>query len=152
MWCPFDTKDSAFVRLICDAGHQVISSHISAGQDFYTYQPTEHWDCIISNPPFTGKRKVFERALSFNRPFALIMTNTWLNDAAPKVLFAHKDLQLLMFDKRMEFVQVDGRVSGKVTFSSSYFCWNVLPKQIVMSTLDIPPKSRVPKRQREDMG
>jgi hypothetical protein len=33
------------------------------------------------------------------------MTNTWLNDAAPKQLFKDKELQLLMFDKRMEFIQ-----------------------------------------------
>ena len=39
---------------------------------------------IVSNPPFTNKRKYFERALSFNKPFALIMTNAWLNDSAPK--------------------------------------------------------------------
>jgi hypothetical protein len=148
IWCPFDTDVSAFVRLIRQAGHKVITSHIRSGQDFYTYEPNEHWDCIISNPPFTGKRKIFERALSFNRPFALIMANTWLNDAAPKQLFSHRDLQLLMFDKRIEFLQADGKVSGKVTFSSSYYCWNFLPKQIVMSTLVVPPKPRVAKRQK----
>ena len=64
---------------------------------------------IVSNPPFTDKRKFFERALSFNKPFALIMTN-WLNDSAPKQLFKDKDLQLLMFDnKRMKFVSPDGK-------------------------------------------
>jgi len=62
---------------------------------------------MISNPPFTNKRKYFERALSFNKPFALIMTNTWLNDAAPKQLFKDKELQLLMFDKRMKFISPD---------------------------------------------
>jgi hypothetical protein len=31
------------------------------------------------------------------------MTNTWLNDAATKPLFQHKDLQLLMFHKRIKF-------------------------------------------------
>ena len=28
----------------------------------------------------------------------------------------------------------------KITFSSSYYCYNFLPKQIVMEELDIPPK------------
>ena len=78
---------------------------------------------IISNPPFTNKRKFFERALSFNKPFALIMTNTWLNDSAPKQLFKDKDLQLLMFDKRMKFLIPDGRDNDKITFSSSYICY-----------------------------
>lgn len=147
-WCPFDTEQSHFVKLIRDAGHAVIHSHISESKNFFEWQPTAHWDVMISNPPFTDKRKIFERALSFCKPFALIMSNTWLNDSAPKQLFAERDLQLLMFDKRMEFLQTDGKVNNKITFSSSYYCWNLLPKQIVMATLD-KPKSKAAKRPRE---
>lgn len=136
VWCPFDTEDSEFVKQIRKAGHRVIHSHISEGKDFYTWQPGEHWDCIVSNPPFTGKRRIFERVLGFNKPFALIMSNTWLNDSAPKQLFKEKDLQLLMFEKRMEFIQKDDKPKNKVTFSSSYYCWNMLPKQIIMSSFE----------------
>ena len=133
VWCPFDTKDSEFVKQISNI-NSVVHTHIDNGQDFLTYEPY-HWDVIVSNPPFTNKRKFFERALSFNKPFALIMANTWLNDAAPKQLFKDKDLQLLMFDKRMEFIQPNSTTSGKITFSSSYYCWNFLPKQIIMEQL-----------------
>lgn len=134
VWCPFDKENSEFVKLIKEQGHKVIVSHIDYGQDFYDYEPDEHWDCIISNPPFTNKRKIFERALSFEKPFALIMSNTWLNDSAPKLLFMEKDLQLLMFDKRMMFSN-NGVILDKITFSCNYFCWNFLPKQIVMKKL-----------------
>ena len=133
VWCPFDTEDSEFVKQISQQ-NEVIYSHIKYGQDFFTYEP-DQWDVIVSNPPFTNKRKFFERALSFNKPFALIMTNTWLNDSAPKQLFTDKDLQLLMFDKRMKFILPDGRDNSKITFSSSYYCWNFLPKQIIMEHL-----------------
>lgn len=136
IWCPFDKEDSEFVKQIREMGNKVIATHIDNGQDFYTYEPTEHWDCIISNPPFTNKRHIFERALSFNKPFALIMSNTWLNDSAPKQLFQNKDLQLLMFDKRMKFKN-NGEIQNKITFSSSYYCWNFLPKQIIMEELKI---------------
>lgn len=132
VWCPFDKEDSLFVKLIKENGNKVIFSHLDYNQDFYLYEPDEHWDCIISNPPFTNKRKIFERALSFNKPFALIMSNTWLNDSAPKQLFKDKELQLLMFEKRMKFVKPDGTIENKITFSSSYYCWNFLPKQIIM--------------------
>ena len=134
VWCPFDTKESEFVKQISNQ-NSVVYSHISLGQDFFTYEPY-HWNIIVSNPPFTNKRKFFERALSFNKPFALIMTNTWLNDSAPKQLFKNKDLQLLMFDKRMKFNNPDGRSNDKITFSSSYYCWNFLPKQIIMENLN----------------
>jgi len=140
VWCPFDTEESEFVKQIGEQ-NEVIYSHISDGCDFLDYAPEYHkWDVIVSNPPFTNKRKFFERALSFEKPFALIMTNTWLNDSAPKQLFKDKDLQLLMFNKRMKFVSPDGRDNDKITFSSSYYCWNFLPKQIIMEELTIPKK------------
>ena len=132
VWCPFDTEESEFVKQIPNN----VYSHINTGQDFFTYEP-DKWDVIVSNPPFTDKRKFFERALSFNKPFALIMTNAWLNDSAPKQLFKDKDLQLLMFDKRMKFNSPDGRPNDKITFSSSYYCWNLLPKQIIMEELNV---------------
>ena len=140
VWCPFDTDESEFVKQI-SLTNQVEYSHIINGQDFFKYEPAQ-WDILISNPPFTNKRKYFERALAFNKPFALIMTNTWLNDSAPKQLFKDKDLQLLMFDKRMKFNQPDGRNNDKITFSSSYYCWNFLPKQIIVRELDIPAKPK----------
>lgn len=134
VWCPFDTASSEFVKQISKT-NKVVYSHIDNGQDFFTYEPI-NWDIIISNPPFTNKRKFFERALSFNKPFALLMSLTWLNDAAPKQLFKHKELQLLMFDKRMKFLN-NGTTQNKITFSSSYYCWNFLPKQLIMENLNV---------------
>lgn len=136
VWCPFDTENSEYVKLIRANGNKVIATHIWNGEDFYSYEPEEHWDCIISNPPFGHKRETFERALSFDKPFALLMTLTWLNDSAPKQLFKDKDLQLLMFDKRIKFLN-NGVVQNKITFSSAYYCWNFLPKQIIMEKLKI---------------
>ena len=139
VWCPFDTEESQFVKLIGEriGKENVEYSHLDNGEDFFQYQPS-HWDIMISNPPFSNKKKFFKRALAFNKPFALIMTNTWLNDSTPKILFKDKDLQLLMFDKRMEFINSNGQVNNKITFSSSYYCWNFLPKQIIMKTLNKP--------------
>jgi len=135
VWCPFDKDDSEFVKQISKT-NDVVHSHIEDGLDFYEYEP-DKWDVIISNPPFTKKRQIFERALSFKKPFALIMSNTWLNDSAPKQLFKDKDLQLLMFDKRMRFNLPNGESNNKITFSSSYYCWNFLPKQIIMEQLKV---------------
>ena len=97
IWCPFDKEDSEFVKVLTEQGYKVVYSHIENGQDFYTYEP-EEWDILVSNPPFTNKRQIFERALSFSKPFALIMSNTWLNDSAPKQVFKDKQLQILFFE------------------------------------------------------
>lgn len=133
VWCPFDKETSNFVIYLNRCGVKVIRSHIEEGKDFYQYLPSENFDFIISNPPFTNKRKIFERALLLNKPFALLMSNTWLNDSAPKQLFCQKDLQLFMFEDRINFIKPNGEVDIKTTFSSSFYCWNFLDKQIVMS-------------------
>ena len=137
VWCPFDTEDSEFVKQI-QKTNKVIHSHIWEGKDFYEYEPDEHWDCIISNPPFTKKRQIFERALSFDKPIALLMTNAWLNDKYSKWVFyeSNRNMELLMFDKRIHFINPDGSIEKKTTFSSSYYCSNFLPKDIVLKKLD----------------
>ena len=89
---------------------------------------------MVSNPPFTNKRKIFERALAFGKPFALLMSVTWLNDAAPKDLFKDRDLELLMFRNRVKFIDQNGKIMNNgITFSSAFYCSGILPKQIVIS-------------------
>lgn len=131
IWCPFDKSESEFVKVLTAYNYDVVYSHIDNDQDFYTYQP-EHFDLIISNPPFTGKKDTFERVLSFDKPFALLMTLDWLRDAAPKRLFREKDLQLLMFEERVQYKNSD---KDCIDFSSAYYCYNFLPKQIIMRSL-----------------
>ena len=60
VWCPFDKAESEFVKQISQT-HSVEYSHIDEGKDFFAYEPV-HFDVIVSNPPFTNKRKFFERA------------------------------------------------------------------------------------------
>jgi len=139
IWCPFDLDSSEYVIELENAGFKVIKSHIETGEDFFNYQPEQHWDIIVSNPPFKNKRAFFERTLSFNKPFALLMTNAWLNDKYSKWVFkeADRQMQLLMFDKRIHFIKPDGSTVKKTTFSSSYFCSGVLPKDIIIEELNV---------------
>lgn len=142
IWCPFDTSESEYVKQI-SRQNEVVFSHIEKQQDFYNYEPPV-WDIIISNPPFKGKRKIFERALSFNKPFALLMTMTWMNEAAPVQLFENRGLQLLLFDKRIEFIQPNAKQRGKITFNSSYFCCDFLPKDIIMRKINKTSLAKLP--------
>jgi hypothetical protein len=131
IWCPFDKEESEFVRVLTNNGYKVIYSHVDTGQNFFTYEPDDY-QVIVSNPPFQNKKETFERLLSFNKPFAMLMTLTWLNDSAPKKLFRDKDLQLLMFEERIKYKNA---CEDKINFSSAYYCYNFLPKQIIMRSL-----------------
>ena len=68
IWCPFDTKDSEFVKVFTKEGYKVIYSHVDDGKNFFTYEPDDY-QVIVSNPPFQNKKETFERLLSFNKPF-----------------------------------------------------------------------------------
>ena len=35
IWCPFDTKDSLYVKILEENGHTVIHTHIDDGVDFF---------------------------------------------------------------------------------------------------------------------
>jgi len=129
-WCPFDREDSRFVVELDRAGLDVVYSHLDYGHDYFEYEPPE-WDVMVSNPPYTNKAGVFRRALSLGKPFALLMTLTWLNDRAPKTLFRERQLQLLMFEERVLYAGQE----AKITFSSAYFCCDLLSRQIVMDSL-----------------
>ena len=135
VWCPFDTPDSEFVKVLTANSIETIPTHIDTGRDFFEFEP-HHYDCIVSNPPFTNKRAFFQRALDLGKPFALLMANTWLNDRAPMQLFEERGLQLLLLDRRTEFIQPDRAVSGKITFSSSYFCCDFLPRDLIIKRIE----------------
>lgn len=129
VWCPFDTEDSEFVRLLEQAGHKVIYSHIWYGQDFFEYEPNEPYDCIVSNPPFTRKLEVFKRLYELGKPFAMVCGLPILNYQEVGEFFLNKELQLLIVDKKVSF---DGNTAS---FNNSYFCKGILPYDLMFEHL-----------------
>lgn len=133
VWTPFDTSESQYVKIISRT-HKVVYSHIAEGKDFFDYEPNE-WHVLVSNPPFSGKTETFKRALSFGKPFALLMNLQWLHDGSPFKTYGEKQLQLMMFDERIRFIPNDGGPINKPDFASGYFCWNFLPNDLICKTL-----------------
>ena len=128
VWCPFDTEKSEFSIKLKEAGFSVINSHIWEGKDFFHYEP-EHYDCIVSNPPFTRKLEVLTRLYEIGKPFAMILGLPILNYQEVGSFFLERDLQLLIVDKKVSF---DGNTSS---FNNSYFCYNFLPKDLMFEHL-----------------
>jgi hypothetical protein len=122
IWCPFDTEKSEFVRVFTESGFRVIYSHIWAGQDFFEYEPSEQYDYIISNPPFTKKLDVLARLYKLEKPFAMILGLPILNYQEISGFFIGKNLDMLMFDKKVSF---NGMTAS---FACAYFSNGILPK------------------------
>lgn len=99
IWCPFDKEDSAFVQVLKQENYKVIHSHIDNKQDFYTYEPQEHWDIIVSNPPFSKKRLLIEHCEKFKKPFYLLYGTTIFSQSMGNTLnrlnfwFIHKPVK-----------------------------------------------------------
>jgi hypothetical protein len=130
IWCPFDTKYSEFVITFQEEGHKVIHSHTWFGKDFFTFEPEEPYDYIISNPPFSRKLEVLDRLYRIGKPFGMILGLPILNYQEIGTFFLDKDLQLLIFNKKVSF---NGNTAS---FNTAYFCSDLLPNKIIFESLE----------------
>lgn len=141
IWCPFDRKDSQFVKVLTKNGFNVSYSHIDYGQDFFSYEP-EEWDVIISNPPYTNKRRYWERCLALGKPFALLLPINILSDSVINVSLREREtatpqLQLLIPSRRTRFYNAKtGEVGKSPTFKAAYFAIGMFEQQIILSDLE----------------
>ena len=70
--CPFDTEYSEFVIAFSKLkDFDIKYGHIDTGQDFFNYDYGDY-DIVISNPPFSKKKLIYEKLLKSNKPFVLL--------------------------------------------------------------------------------
>lgn len=96
VWLPFNDRGNAFDRILPEHGHKVICTD----GDFFTTDPPDGVQAVISNPPFSRKKEVVKRLDQLGLKYALIMPFLWLNDGVP----FDSATQLMMFRKRMYFI------------------------------------------------
>ena len=137
VWCPFDKEDSEFVKQIKANGNKVIYSHIDNGQDFFTYEPDEHYDIIISNPPFSKKDKVLKRLDELGKPFAMLLPANSIQGNARYQNCFKNGIQMLCFNYRIDYhTNFNFQTYTKGNhFASAYFCRDVLPKDLIVEEL-----------------
>jgi hypothetical protein len=137
IWCPFDEKDSWYVKTFKEAGYNVIASHIDNGQNFFEYEPEEDYDIIISNPPFSIKDNILKRLDELNKPYAMLLPLPTLQ--GQKRFDYIQNCQALIFDKRINFYKdKEMKETQKgVSFASIYICKDFLPNDLIFEKLEI---------------
>lgn len=138
IWCPFDTEDSNFVKLLKEAGHTVTSSHIGSGTDFFTASLPEKTNYIISNPPYSLKAEVFAKLFELNVPFAMLVGVVGLFESQKRFnMFKENNFEVMYFNKRISYFKSysDPKPSLNPPFSSVYICSGILPKQIIFEEI-----------------
>jgi len=83
--------------------------------DFLIDKPVQ-FDCIITNPPFSLKQKFLERCYQLEVPFALLLPLTTFETKKRQELFKKYGLEVIFFDKRINF-----ETPNKIAKSSSWF-------------------------------
>ena len=135
IWCPFDKEESEYVKIFKEEGYNVIYSHIDDGQNFFFYEPKEHYDFIISNPPFSLKDQILKRLYELNKPYAMLLPLPTLQ--GQKRFPYLKDCEALIFDKRISFwLDLEHtKRSNAVPFASIYICRNFLPERLIFKEI-----------------
>lgn len=136
IWCPFDTEESNFVKVLKNRGHKVIFTHINEGNDFFDTEV--ECDYIISNPPYSIKGKVLDRLFKLDIPFAMLVGVVGLFESKNRFdMFKSNDFEIMYFDKRVSYFKdyKEQTPSLNPPFSSVYLCKNILPKQIVFENI-----------------
>lgn len=138
--CPFDTKDSNFVKIFKKEGHSVIASHIGENVDFFniTQNGVKDIDYIISNPPYSLKAEVFQKLFELGKPFGMLVGVVGLFESQKRFnMFKENEFEVMYFDKRVSYFKDynDPKPSLNPPFSSVYITSKVLPKQIVFENI-----------------
>ncbi len=118
-----------------EAGYQVVGSDILTGQDFLAWEP-DYYDCIVTNPPFSIKQKFLARAYQLGKPFAFLLPLTTFETQARQRLFIEHGLEVILFDKRIDFMTPDQIEAGKAWFATAWFTnWLTIGRQLTFVSL-----------------
>lgn len=122
------------VRAFQQQGYKVVASDIHSGRDFLEYEP-EQYDCIITNPPFSHKQAFLERAYMLGKPFAFLLPLTTFETEKRQLFFRYLGLEVILFDKRINFETPSGNGSGS-WFATAWFTNGLnIGQQITFTTL-----------------
>ena len=109
-----DNTSSRSVEILREMGHNVIG-HSSI--DFFV---EEFGDIIVSNPPYSIKKKIFQRLAELDKPFILVLPISTITKQFVKVLDRSK-LQMIIPSNRMQF-EKEGVELSRCWFDTCYLC------------------------------
>jgi hypothetical protein len=119
VWDPFYCQGLS-QQLLEERGCQVIHNP----QDFFTWAPNARsYDVILTNPPYSQKKKVFERMLQVGKPFAMILPVSTLaaNYFAQLLPGQSIPFQVIIPSRRVTFIK-NGQPTKMSPFDSMWLC------------------------------
>jgi len=115
-----------------DNGYTVVSSDIE--EDFMTTKKS--CDAIVTNPPYSIKDLFLRRCYEIGLSFAMLLPLTALESENRQWLYREFGLQLIIPNKRVNFITSDGSGSGS-WFATAWFTMGLnLPSDLTFVILN----------------
>lgn len=100
--------------------------HVPA--DFYATRTPPRVDAIITNPPYSNRRRLFQRLHELNMPFAVLVPSNTISCCYFSQLFGHparaSRIQLLYARRRIHFIR-GNRVQRGCAFDTVWVCYDM---------------------------
>lgn len=138
IWCPFDKKNSEFVKQFSESGHEVIYTHIDNGCDFLKVENENiQCDAIISNPPFSIRTTILQKLFEIDKPFAMLIGVVGLFESQKRFdMFKNNKFEIMYLNRRVSFLNQEGKATFNPPFQSVYICHNILPQQLIFEEIN----------------
>ena len=122
IWEPAAGKRN-LVHELAHRKYKVIGTDVidKPAHDFLDGEPGIKWDCIITNPPFSLKQPFLERCYRLGKPFALLLPLTTFETAKRQKLFKEYGLEVILFDKRVNFETPNNVANSSSWFATAWF-------------------------------
>lgn len=113
--------DGNLVKEFERLGYKVVGTDIKQGQEYdFRYSKFEQFDVIVTNPPFSFKDEFLTRCYELGKPFALLLPLTAFEGKIRQSLFKKYGVQVIFFDRRVNFKTPSGKESH-CWFMSGWF-------------------------------
>ena len=113
-----DNWSSKSAIILRDMGFNVVGDPTI---DFFNELP--EYDIIVSNPPYSMKKKIFQRLAVLDKPFILILPISTITKQFVKVLERDK-VQMIIPSKRMQFEKAGVELS-RCWFDTCFLCYKM---------------------------
>ena len=116
------------VNFFIEKNYEVLGTDLQMGYDFFENEVDA--SCIITNPPYSIKDAWIKRCYELEKPFMLLLPITALEGIKRQKLYKDNGIQLILFNRRINYQTPSGNGSGAF-FSSAWFCSGFnLPEQL----------------------
>ena len=130
IWFPFNNYDSEFKLKADELNLKYKATHIfdNLHEDFFTTEPPNSCDLLISNPPFSQQNRIIERSFDLIernkiKAFCLLLPLSTLETETRSNLYEKyiDKLGIIIFKKRIKFINC------KTSFNKAccWICYNI---------------------------